>query len=101
MWQVAHAARMDSALLSKIEHGQRLPTPEQTSAFAKFFDADPTAWEARRMAEKFFIDNEHNPAAAALALTHMHEDAAAHFVNRKRAAVNYRGKAGHKSKKNE
>jgi transcriptional regulator with XRE-family HTH domain len=90
---------MDSALLSKIEHGQRLPTPEQTAAFAKFFGADATAWEARRMAEKFFSDNEHNPVAAALALTHMHENAAAHLVNTKRATVNYRAKPVRKSKK--
>ena len=99
MWQVAHAARMDSALLSKIEHGQRLPTAEQAAAFAKFFGADAMAWEARRIAEKFFSDNGHNPAAAALALTHMQENAADHFVNTKRVAVNYRAKSVRKSKK--
>jgi transcriptional regulator with XRE-family HTH domain len=90
---------MDSALLSKIEHGQRLPTAEQTAAFAKFFGANVTAWEARRMAEKFLSENGHNPAAAVLAVTHMQENAAAHFVNRKRVAVNYRAKSVRKSKK--
>lgn len=99
LWEVAHAARMDSALLSKIERGQRLPTSEQTSAFAKFFGTDATAWQARRMAEKFLHDNEHNPAAAALAVGHIQESAASIFVNRKRTEVNYRRAAVRKSKK--
>lgn len=99
MWEVAHAARMDSALLSKIEHGHRLPTPEQTAAFAKFFGVDSIVWEALRMAEKFVNEHSHNPAAAALALTHLQENAATNFVNTKRVAVNYRVRAAHKSRK--
>src|SRR5437588_5698377 len=73
LWEVAPAASMDAALLSKIERGQRLPTPEQTAALAKYFNIEVTKWEAIRMAEKFHSDNGHNPAAAALAAARIHE----------------------------
>jgi transcriptional regulator with XRE-family HTH domain len=59
---VAAAAEMDQAHLSKVELGQRLPTPEQTSALAKFFGQDLTFMEARRIAEKFRMENAGNPA---------------------------------------
>ena len=84
LWKVAHAARMDSTLLSKIELGQRLPTQEQTVALAKFFDVDATELESMRMAEKFLSDNSHNPAAAALAVARIHDSAGEYFVKRRR-----------------
>ena len=81
---------MDSTRLSKVELGQRLPTPEQTIALAKFFGVDSTVLEGMRMAAKFFSDNGHNPAAASLALTHLHENAGEYFVKTKRARVSKR-----------
>ena len=99
LWKVAHAAEMDSTLLSKIELGQRLPTPGQTAALAKFFRVGATELESMRMAERFLSDNGHNRAAAAMALTRIQETTASAFVNRKRAAVNYRTKPVQKSKK--
>ena len=74
---------MDAALLSKIERGQRLPTPEQTVALAKYFGAEVTPWEGMRMAEKFLSDNGHNPAAAALAAARIRESAGEYLVKRK------------------
>ena len=90
---------MDSALLSKIERGQRLPTEEQTAAFAKYFGANLTTWESMRIAERILHEHGHNPEAAALALVRIQENAASHPVNRKRVAVNYRRKPVQKSKK--
>jgi transcriptional regulator with XRE-family HTH domain len=87
LWKVAHAAEMDSTLLSKIERGQRLPTQEQTAALAKFFSVDVMEFESMRMAEKFLSDNGHNPAAAALAVTRIRESAGEYFVKRKRATA--------------
>ena len=84
LWKVAHAAQMDSTLLSKIELGQRLPTREQTAALAKFFRADVTELESMRMAEKFLSDNGHNPAAAALAVTRIRESTGEYRVKRRR-----------------
>jgi hypothetical protein len=78
---------MDSTLLSKIELGRRLPTQEQTAALAKFFDADVNEFESMRMAEKFLNDNGHNPAAAALAATRIHETAGEYFVKTKRVTA--------------
>jgi transcriptional regulator with XRE-family HTH domain len=60
---VADATDMDLAHLHKIEHGQRLPTQEQTSRLAKFFKLDETEAQARRIAEKFWQDFAENPAA--------------------------------------
>lgn len=92
LWKVAHAAEMDSTLLSKIELGQRLPTQEQTAALAKFFGVAVTELESMRMAEKFLSDNGHNPAAAALALTRIRESAGEYFVKRKRTTASKRAK---------
>lgn len=82
-WKAAHAAEMDSTLLSKIELGQRLPSPEQTAALAKFFGVAATELESMRMAEKFHSDNGHNPAAAALAAARIHEIASEYLVKRR------------------
>jgi transcriptional regulator with XRE-family HTH domain len=79
---------MDAALLSKIERGQRLPTPEQTVALAKYFSVEATKWEGMRMAEKFLSDNGHNPAAAALAAARIKESAGEYLVKRTPATTN-------------
>jgi len=50
--EVAAAADMDPAHLSKAELGQRLPTAEQVTKLAKFLKADATLMEAKRVAEK-------------------------------------------------
>jgi transcriptional regulator with XRE-family HTH domain len=87
LWKVAHVAEMDSTLLSKIELGQRLPTPEQTARLAKFFGANATELESMRMAERFLSDNSHDLKAAALALTRIRESAGEYFVKNRRKAV--------------
>ena len=60
---VAAAAEMDQAALSKIELGQRVPTPKQAKALADYFGLDDRDMEARRIAEKFRLDFANNPAA--------------------------------------
>ena len=57
---VAAAAAMDTALPSKVELGQRLPTEKQAAALAAYFNVP---LEAKRIAEKFWIENKDNPAA--------------------------------------
>ena len=92
LWNVAHAAKMDSTHLSKIELGQRLPTPEQTAALAKFFAVDADMLESMRMAEKFLSDNGHNPQAAALAAARIRESAGEYFVKTRRILATKRSK---------
>jgi transcriptional regulator with XRE-family HTH domain len=92
LWKVGHAAGMDSALLSKIELGQRLPTKEQTAALAKFFAVDLNELEGMRMAERFRADNSHNPAAAALAAARIHESAGEYRVKTKAATASKQAK---------
>ncbi len=87
LWKVAHAAGMDSTLLSKIELGTRLPTRQQTAALAKFFRVPLTELESMRMAEKFLSDNGHNLKAAALAAARIRETAGEYFVKTKRGAA--------------
>jgi len=59
----AAAAEMDTALLSKVELGQRLPTEKQTAALAAYFSVPLERMEAKRLAEKFWMENKDNPAA--------------------------------------
>lgn len=61
--EVAAAAEMDQAHLSKAELGQRLPTAEQVTKLAKFFKVDATLMEAKRVAEKVMQDIAASPAA--------------------------------------
>jgi transcriptional regulator with XRE-family HTH domain len=61
---VAAGAEMDSTLLSKIELDQRVPTPEQAAALAKFFGLAVADFEAKRIAAKFMHDFGGSPAAA-------------------------------------
>jgi hypothetical protein len=65
---------MDTALLSKIELGQRLPTEKQTAAFADFFGVPLEEMEAKRIAERFWLENKYNPAAG-MAATMIRETA--------------------------
>lgn len=60
---VATAADMDTAHLSKIELGQRLPTEDQTRALARFFKQPTEDFAAKRIAEKFWQDHRNEPAA--------------------------------------
>lgn len=83
---------MDSTLLSKIELGQRLPTQAQTTALAKFFRVDVTELQSMRIAEKFLSENDHNPAATALAVARIRESAGEYFVKTKRAIAHKRRK---------
>lgn len=54
---------MDTAHLSKIELGQRLPTEAQSRALASFFRLPPEDLEAKRIAERFWKEHEGNPVA--------------------------------------
>lgn len=60
---VAAVTEMDSTLLSKIELGQRLPTEPQTKALAAFFAVPFEEMEAKRLAERFWMDHGESPAA--------------------------------------
>lgn len=67
--EVAAAVGMDQAHLSKAELGQRLPTPSQIGALARFFRQDPVEFEAHGIAEKF--RRRHAGSAAALHAIHL------------------------------
>ena len=99
LWKVAHAVKMDPTLLSKIQRGQRPPTPAQTAALAKYYKLDETELESMRIAERICADHGHNPAAATLALSRIQENPENYFVNNKRTTANYRRKSVNKSKK--
>ena len=71
--EVAAAADMDPAHLSKAELGQRLPTCDQVVKLAKFFDADATLMEAKRVAEKVMQEITASSAGAE-ALNLLRED---------------------------
>ncbi len=74
--EVAAAVAMDMAHLSKIELGDRLPTPEQTARLAHFYEIPASEMEAARVAGKFLRDLRDNPAASR-ALEIVQESAAA------------------------
>jgi len=59
---IAAVAEMDSTLLSKIELSQRLPTEEQTRAFANYFNVSFEDLEAKRLAERFWSEHGDSPA---------------------------------------
>lgn len=79
--EVAPAAAIDTALLSKIEKGVRLPTQHQIAALAAFFGQPVEFLEALRLAEKFWRENAENPAAPHAAVL-IEETAAAYGVNK-------------------
>ncbi|MBN1995639.1 MAG: helix-turn-helix transcriptional regulator [Anaerolineae bacterium] len=49
---VAAAIEVDSSLLSKIEHGERLPTEQQLEKIATYFEIPLEGLTARAIAEK-------------------------------------------------
>ena len=49
---VAAAIEVDSSLLSKIEHGERLPTEQQLEKLAAYFDVPLEELTAQAIAEK-------------------------------------------------
>lgn len=60
---VAAGTEMDSALVSKIELGQRLPTERQAEALADFYGVPNEEMEARRIAARFLESYGRHPAA--------------------------------------
>lgn len=54
---------MDQAHLSKAELGQRIPTADQVTRLADFFEVSATQMEARRVAEKALQEIESSPVA--------------------------------------
>jgi len=84
--RLAAAADMDTAYLSKIELGQRLPTEKQTAAFAIFFGIPLPKMAAKRLAEKFWMENKDNPAAKQAAAM-IRETAPAYTSNRIKAGA--------------
>ena len=94
----AAAAAIDSALLSKIELGQRLPTPTQLAALAKFFGLGGAALEARRLAEELRRSYGDHPGLAEAAAI-IHEEAGEYPVKKMSAAVSKPAKSVNKRKK--
>ena len=80
---VAAAADMDVAVLSKIELGQRVATEDQTRKLAKFFGVNETEAQARRMVEKFRQEGEENPEAARRAVSILAEEAGLYRTKQK------------------
>ena len=60
---VAAEAGMDTAHLSKIELGQRLPTEEQTKTLARIFNIPREDLAAKRIAEQFWRNHQRKPGA--------------------------------------
>jgi transcriptional regulator with XRE-family HTH domain len=81
---VAAAAEMDSTLLSKIEHGQRLPTETQARSLAAFYKLSFEELEAQRLAERFWSEHGDSPAAKK-AVTLLREKAAGYSVRKRRS----------------
>lgn len=79
---------MDSASLSKIELGERLPTQEQTALLATFFGVPASDMEGRRIVAKFWLENADNPAVAE-AVQKIQDTAPEYIVNK---SVNKAGK---------
>ena len=90
---------MDSSLLCKIERGNRLPTDEQATALARYFEVPPVQIESALMAEKFLKNAAKNPAAAALALARIEESAGEYRVSKAPTAANKPPRAVNKPKK--
>jgi transcriptional regulator with XRE-family HTH domain len=85
---VAAAADMDTSLLSKIELGQRFPTPEQSAGLARHFGVPPTELDGVRMADEILKKLAENPAAAELALARIEECAGEYRVSNRRTTGN-------------
>ena len=96
--KVAAGADMDATHLSKIELGQRLPTPEQTLALEAFFRLQPQQLETMRIVETWLrahADNPALPAAAAL----LHEAAGEYRAKKPSTKVSKPAQAVNKRRK--
>jgi len=89
---------MDSALLSKIENGKRLPTQQQLVALARFFKVPLYPLEARRLAEDMMKWHGGNPVFAE-ATAILHEEAGEYLAKKVSTAVSKPAKAVNKRKK--
>jgi transcriptional regulator with XRE-family HTH domain len=94
----AAAAEIDSALLSKIELGQRLPTRAQLAALTRFYGIENGPFEARRLAEEMLRSHGDDPALAE-ATAIIREEAGEYRVKNIRASVNKPGKSVSNRKK--
>jgi transcriptional regulator with XRE-family HTH domain len=79
---VAAAADMDSSHLGKVERGERLPTPEQAVAIARFLGADETDARIRLVAAKLLAECGGDHALAHSAGGLIQEQAAPYLVNK-------------------
>jgi transcriptional regulator with XRE-family HTH domain len=79
--EVAAAVDMDMAHLSKIELGDRLPTPEQASALAEFYAVCPNEMEGARMAARILRELRNHPAAPRV-MQIVQESAAAYGIGK-------------------
>jgi hypothetical protein len=61
-WKAAAAASMDSAVLSKIENGVRLPTDDQFAALLKFYGVPRAQLEGQLVAERMLKSFGKSPA---------------------------------------
>jgi transcriptional regulator with XRE-family HTH domain len=94
----AAAAEIDSALLSKIELGHRLPTQAQLAALTRFYGVENGRFEARRLAEQMLRSHGNNPALAE-ATAIIREEAGEYHVKKIGAPVNKRRKSVSNHKK--
>lgn len=99
MWKAAAGANMDSSLLCKIERGNRLPTPEQAAALARYFGVPAEQIEGALMAEKFLKEAAMNPEAAAHAVARIAESGGEYRVSKPPTAANKPPVAVNKPKK--
>lgn len=95
---IAAAAGIDSAVLSKIENGKRLPTVPQLAAMAKFFKVALAPLEGRRMVEEFRRKHGDSPAFAHAA-TILREEEGEYRVKNKPTAVSKSAKPVNKRRK--
>ncbi len=79
---VAAAADMDSSHLGKVERGERLPTPEQAGAIARFLGVDETDMRIRFVAAKLLDECDGDAALAHSAAGLVQEQAAPYLVNK-------------------
>lgn len=79
---VAAAADMDPSHLGKVERGERLLTPEQGTAIARFLGADPADFRLRLFAAKFMEQCDGDHAFAHSAAGFVQEQAAPYLVNK-------------------
>ena len=94
----AAAAEIDSALLSKIELGHRLPTQAQLVALTRFYGVKNDRFEARRLAEQMLRSHGDNPALAE-ATAIIREEAGEYRVKNIRASLNKPSKSVSNRKK--